>query len=753
MVAAWAEKNSSNQYDIYYQKFDQQGNKLGKALLFTDENGGNTISNLPTNEFTFEKVIGSSLLVRTSTGDASLIIRDNNVKHGLKFLQLGDGSYVTAWEEIQDSTSVGVGYQRFDSEGNALASELISHTTPRPITTSYLQNPSTSILTIEAGQGINDFTINLNSYGDGDKFSISSVGEKNKLYKTESGSYILDFAGSKVGDVPDAPIILVNEKVFRGVVSQSLYSFKYEPTGSVANENGGGTVYYQDTRGNWFKDSFNERGVFEETSSLTISELLNDETKYSIDLNNDDSVGDTITSVLVDSGNLGVYRTVSNSFIIDNSGLGIGDSSVSPTLLVSQKVYRGKTTTSLYDFNDTPTGALSFKDGSGVGVYYQDSRGATWKRDSFDNDGVFQVTDSLTISEVLNDEAVYDLDLDGNGKIGDTISNEIQSSSKFDFTVKYSLKHDYEYDGPFDWQPEFTINPSNGLIYSNANFLNANGNEYTFEVNAETSDGNQFKKDFTIKIKNEDLKLSSFATESKESLHEPFTVLSKNKDEFILGYLSLDDAWTGVSAQVFDLEGKAKTLPFQINTNENGKQQDLKIINISDGLYAAAYSSGAGGYSAIDSNYGGVALQLFKNDGTLIGSEQRVNDNTLKNEQLSAITSLDNGNFVISYYSERGYNQEFNPHDRQKYFQIYSSEGTRIGNNIEITDSGGGDRSFILSKNDGGFSIVSERAEWVTLSNGYNSFKGKHTKSLTTMLKETLLIKKTYQLIVILVAC
>ena len=227
----------------------------------------------------------------------------------------------------------------------------------------------------------------------------------------------------------------------RGVVNQSLYSFKYEPTGSVANENGGGTVYYQDTRGNWFKDSFNERGVFETTSSLTISELLDDETKYSVDLNNDDSIGDTITSVLVDSGNLGVYKTVSNSFIIDNSGLGIGDSSVSPTLLVSQTVSRGKTTTKLYDFNDTPTGALSFKDGSGIGVYYATtSRGkTTWKRDNFDNDGVFQVTDSLTISEVLNDEAVYDLDLDGDGNIGDTVRKEIKSASKIDYTVEYSL--------------------------------------------------------------------------------------------------------------------------------------------------------------------------------------------------------------------------------------------------------------------------------------------------------------------------
>ena len=42
------------------------------------------------------------------------------------------------------------------------------------------------------------------------------------------------------------------------------------------------------------------------------------------------------------------------------------------------------------------------------------------KRDS-DTDGVFKQTDSLTINEVLNDEAIYDLDLDGDGNIGDTI--------------------------------------------------------------------------------------------------------------------------------------------------------------------------------------------------------------------------------------------------------------------------------------------------------------------------------------------
>ena len=63
------------------------------------------------------------------------------------------------------------------------------------------------------GQGSNDFTISLNSTNE--TFNVSSFGEKSKLYKTESGSYILDFAGSKVGDVPDSPIILINEKVLQ----------------------------------------------------------------------------------------------------------------------------------------------------------------------------------------------------------------------------------------------------------------------------------------------------------------------------------------------------------------------------------------------------------------------------------------------------------------------------------------------------------------------------------------------------------
>ena len=136
-------------------------------------------------------------------------------------------------------------------------------------------------------------------------------------------------------------------------------------------------------------------------------------------------VGDTIESVLANDGQgKGIFKTTSGSYIVDSSTLSVDDQTNDPTILIKETVLRGKTTTSLHKFSSDPSGVFQFKDGSGVGVYYATTyRGkTTWKRDSFDTEGVFKQTDSLTINEVLNDEAIYDLDLDGDGNIGDTIS-------------------------------------------------------------------------------------------------------------------------------------------------------------------------------------------------------------------------------------------------------------------------------------------------------------------------------------------
>ena len=79
-----------------------------------------------------------------------------------------------------------------------------------------------------------------------------------------------------------------------------------------------------------------QQGVFTTKETYSLSQLFADESKYKNDLNNDGNIGDVITAVIGDNGGIGLYQTGSGSYLIDNSGLSIGDSSVSPTLLISR---------------------------------------------------------------------------------------------------------------------------------------------------------------------------------------------------------------------------------------------------------------------------------------------------------------------------------------------------------------------------------------------------------------------------------
>ena len=157
------------------------------------------------------------------------------------------------------------------------------------------------------------------------------------LYKTASGSYIADTAGLAVGDQTNEPTLLVKQTVFRGQTSTSLYDFIYTPTGAVTYAEGDGSVYYKDSRDNWFRDNFSKDGVFQTTDSLTLSELRNEEAVHDLDLDGNGKVGDTIDSVLANDGQgKGIFKTTSGSYIIDDSTLSVGDQTNDPTILTQE---------------------------------------------------------------------------------------------------------------------------------------------------------------------------------------------------------------------------------------------------------------------------------------------------------------------------------------------------------------------------------------------------------------------------------
>ena len=175
------------------------------------------------------------------------------------------------------------------------------------------------------------------------------------------------------------------------------------PTGIVFDSDGTSGIYYQDTSGNWFRDIFNNQGIFLEAEPLTLSNVLTDESTYNIDLNYDSHVGGIISSIITDNQNFALYKISSGAYVTDDSGLKIGDLTSDPTLLIQQTVSKGNVKSSLYELYSPITGAVSYAEG-GFGVYYRDGSGS-WKRDNFDTNGVFKQTDSYSFTELLADEA------------------------------------------------------------------------------------------------------------------------------------------------------------------------------------------------------------------------------------------------------------------------------------------------------------------------------------------------------------
>ena len=81
---------------------------------------------------------------------------------------------------------------------------------------------------------------------------LTNDGNGHDLYKTVSGSYVIDDSGLSVGSATKDPTILTKEMLSRGKTTTSNYEFTQTPTGIVTNTDGSNAVYYQDTSGNWF---------------------------------------------------------------------------------------------------------------------------------------------------------------------------------------------------------------------------------------------------------------------------------------------------------------------------------------------------------------------------------------------------------------------------------------------------------------------------------------------------------------------
>ena len=146
-----------------------------------------------------------------------------------------------------------------------------------------------------------------------------------------------------------------------------------------------------------------------------------------------------------------------------------------------------------------------------------------------------------------------------------------------------------------------------------------------------------------------------------------------------------------------------ETVP--VNTATAGYQDDPQIAALKDGGYVVAWqdgdpsvfgagSLGVGGATG-DSSGSAVKAQIFSADGTPEGSEILVNTTTAGNQYAPAITTLDDGDFVITWINAGNVDG-----------QLFSAAGVKQGAEFQVNTSGSGYLPSIAALAGGGFAVV-----------------------------------------------
>ena len=157
-----------------------------------------------------------------------------------------------------------------------------------------------------------------------------------------------------------------------------------------------------------------------------------------------------------------------------------------------------------------------------------------------------------------------------------------------------------------------------------------------------------------------------------------------------------------ISAQIYDASGTPVGGEFQVNTAALGTQVNPAITALSDGKFVVTWSDNSGLLGEVAY---GIKAQVFDATGSRVGAEFRVNTNVQGDQQFSAVTALNNGNFVVTWADRTDFFGTINSTIRA---QIYTESGVKVGNEFVANVASGYDLTFpaVASLADGGFVIT-----------------------------------------------
>ncbi len=122
---------------------------------------------------------------------------------------------------------------------------------------------------------------------------------------------------------------------------------------------------------------------------------------------------------------------------------------------------------------------------------------------------------------------------------------------------------------------------------------------------------------------------------------------------FVIAWTADDANGKGVFAQRFDSEGNPIGIPeFQANTIEDSGDEQLPAISMNaSGQFVIAWQGD-------DANNDGIRATFYDTDGSVISEDFIVNENQVGNQRQPSVAVNDNGQFVVSWYTGPGGNED-----------------------------------------------------------------------------------------------
>jgi len=157
----------------------------------------------------------------------------------------------------------------------------------------------------------------------------------------------------------------------------------------------------------------------------------------------------------------------------------------------------------------------------------------------------------------------------------------------------------------------------------------------------------------------------------------------------------------GVYAQRYDASGTNVGSEFQVNTYTTSGHHNPATTALNDGGFVITWQSVGANTVAWD-----VYAQIYNASGASVGSEFLVNSYTASDQYNPVITTLNDGGFVIAWES-KGHDGDA-VHGYGVYVQIYDASGTKVGDEFLVNTYTSSYHNFqsITALNDGGFVIA-----------------------------------------------